>query len=125
MSFVAGHVPASIRPPRGRARRRLPISGSAAASGCAGFGDELASAREHLHRASIEQLPLDDSSLDGAITVNTLYFVPELDRALSELARSSPWKEPLARIGEAGIPMDPAAGSSTTASAHWQNDLDG
>ena len=40
-----------------------------------------------LHRASIEQLPLGDSSLDGAITVNTLYFVPELDLAFGELAR--------------------------------------
>ena len=51
------------------------------------FGDELAAGRLHLHRASIEQLPLADSSVDGVITVNTLYFVPELDRALGELAR--------------------------------------
>ncbi|WP_216902022.1 class I SAM-dependent methyltransferase, partial [Nocardia alni] len=28
-----------------------------------------------------------DASLDAVITVNTLYFVPELDRACAELAR--------------------------------------
>ena len=51
------------------------------------FKDELSTGRLLLHRASIEQLPLGDASLDGAITVNTLYFVPELDRAFRELAR--------------------------------------
>jgi arsenite methyltransferase len=51
------------------------------------FGDEITSGRLLLHRASIEQLPLGGSSLDGAITVNTLYFVPDLDRAFGELAR--------------------------------------
>ncbi len=43
--------------------------------------------RLHLHDASITQLPLADDSLDGVLTVNTIYFVAELDRALSELAR--------------------------------------
>ena len=51
------------------------------------FPVELSSGRLCLHRASIEQLPLDDASLDGAITVNTLYFVADLHRALGELAR--------------------------------------
>ena len=51
------------------------------------FSRELFSGRLHLHRASVEQLPLDDASLDGAITVNTLYFVPDLDRAFDELRR--------------------------------------
>jgi arsenite methyltransferase len=51
------------------------------------FGEELSTGRLFLHLASIEHLPLGNSSLDGAITVNTLYFVPELDRAFGELAR--------------------------------------
>lgn len=51
------------------------------------FGDELSAGRLHLHLASIERLPLGDGSLDGAITVNTLYFVSDLDRAFNELAR--------------------------------------
>ena len=32
-------------------------------------------------------MPLDDGSIQGAITVNTIYFVAELDRVFSELAR--------------------------------------
>jgi arsenite methyltransferase len=51
------------------------------------FGDELSSGRLRLHRGPIEQLPLADASLDGVITINTLYFVTELDRAFGELAR--------------------------------------
>jgi arsenite methyltransferase len=41
-----------------------------------------------LYRASLTGLPLPEESLDGAITINTLYFIAELDRALSELARA-------------------------------------
>ncbi|MBX9929027.1 MAG: class I SAM-dependent methyltransferase, partial [Gemmatimonadaceae bacterium] len=33
------------------------------------------------------KLPFDDGQLDGAITVNTIYFVTELDRVFAELAR--------------------------------------
>ncbi len=51
------------------------------------FRREIEAGRLHLHAASMTQLPLDDDSLDGALTVNTIYFVAELDRALSELAR--------------------------------------
>jgi ubiquinone/menaquinone biosynthesis C-methylase UbiE len=39
------------------------------------------------HAGSITELPLPDNSVDGAITVNTLYFVDELDRAFAEIAR--------------------------------------
>ncbi len=41
-----------------------------------------------LHAGSLTGLPLPDSSLDGAITVNTIYFVDDLDRAFSELSRT-------------------------------------
>jgi arsenite methyltransferase len=51
------------------------------------FSEALASGRLLLHQAPVERLPLSDSSLDGAITVNTLYFVADLDRAFAELAR--------------------------------------
>ncbi len=33
------------------------------------------------------QLPFADKALDGVMTVNTIYFVAELDRAFRELAR--------------------------------------
>lgn len=36
---------------------------------------------------SITALPLTDESLDAAITVNTIYFVTDLERACTELAR--------------------------------------
>jgi arsenite methyltransferase len=40
-----------------------------------------------LHTGSLTQLPLADSALNGVITVNTIYFVAELDPAFTELAR--------------------------------------
>jgi ubiquinone/menaquinone biosynthesis C-methylase UbiE len=48
---------------------------------------EIANGRLQLNAGSITQLPLEDGSIDGAITINTIYFIPELDRAFSELAR--------------------------------------
>jgi SAM-dependent methyltransferase len=48
---------------------------------------DLADGRLTLHEATMLQLPLSDGALDGTITVNTIYFVEELDRALAELAR--------------------------------------
>jgi ubiquinone/menaquinone biosynthesis C-methylase UbiE len=40
-----------------------------------------------LQAGSITALPLPDASLDAAITVNTIYFVDDLDLAFAELAR--------------------------------------
>src|SRR5258708_22008818 len=51
------------------------------------FRREVASGRLHLRSGSITQLPLDTESIDAAITINTIYFIAELDRAFSELAR--------------------------------------
>jgi arsenite methyltransferase len=51
------------------------------------FRREVASGRLHLRSGSITQLPLDSESIQAAITINTIYFIPELDRAFSELAR--------------------------------------
>jgi arsenite methyltransferase len=52
-----------------------------------GFATELAEGRLRLESGSLTGLPLSDSSLDGAITVNTIYFLADLAPALSELAR--------------------------------------
>jgi SAM-dependent methyltransferase len=52
------------------------------------FRSELADGRLALHTASLTDLPLPNSSLDGAITVNTIYFIADLERALSELTRT-------------------------------------
>lgn len=51
------------------------------------YAGEVAATRLRLDRGSLTALPLDDASLDAAITVNTLYFVRELDVACAELAR--------------------------------------
>jgi len=43
--------------------------------------------RLRLHEGSVERLPLPDAALDKAVSVNSLYFWPDLDAALAELAR--------------------------------------
>src|SRR5437660_2178792 len=48
---------------------------------------DVASGRLHLHTGSITQLPLEDGLIHGAITINTIYFIADLDRAFSEMAR--------------------------------------
>ena len=51
------------------------------------FKSEIASGRLDLHPGSITELPLKDASIDGAITINTIYFIEDIGRAFSELAR--------------------------------------
>ena len=51
------------------------------------YKSDVASGRLHLHAGSITQLPLEDGSIQGAITINTIYFIADLDRAFAELAR--------------------------------------
>lgn len=52
------------------------------------FGREIADGRLSLQPASLTDLPLPEASLDGAITINTIYFIADLELALSELARA-------------------------------------
>lgn len=52
-----------------------------------GYPRDIASGRLRLAEGSLTALPLDENSLDAAITVNTLYFVPDLDAVCAELAR--------------------------------------
>jgi arsenite methyltransferase len=51
------------------------------------FGRDVQSGRLRLSSGSLTELPLDDGSVDALITVNTVYFVTELDVACAELAR--------------------------------------
>jgi arsenite methyltransferase len=51
------------------------------------FDREIAAGRMKLQVGSLTQLPLEDGSVQGAITVNTIYFIAELDSVFSELAR--------------------------------------
>jgi arsenite methyltransferase len=51
------------------------------------FGRDIAAGRLALHEGSLTLLPFADGALDGVLTVNTIYFVADLDRAFNELAR--------------------------------------
>jgi arsenite methyltransferase len=48
---------------------------------------DVAAGRLALHHGSITQLPFADRALNAVLTVNTVYFIAELDRAFAELAR--------------------------------------
>jgi arsenite methyltransferase len=48
---------------------------------------DIAAGRLALHTGSLTQLPFADGALNGVITVNTIHFIAELDRAFTELAR--------------------------------------
>jgi ubiquinone/menaquinone biosynthesis C-methylase UbiE len=51
------------------------------------FGRDVGSGRLRLSTGSLTALPLNDDSVDALITVNTVYFITELDAACAELAR--------------------------------------
>jgi arsenite methyltransferase len=51
------------------------------------FAADISAGRLQLLQAGLEKLPLDDSSLDGVVTVNTLYFLSDLGPALTEMRR--------------------------------------
>lgn len=51
------------------------------------FRDEIADGRLSLHAASLTDLPFPPAALDGAITINTIYFIADQHRAFAELAR--------------------------------------
>lgn len=51
------------------------------------FASDLASGRLDLQVGSMLGLPLADASLDGVISVNTIYFLEDLAPALRELVR--------------------------------------
>jgi arsenite methyltransferase len=51
------------------------------------FSGPIADGRLRLHQAPIEKLPFAGGAVDAAITLNTIYFVPDLPAAFSELRR--------------------------------------
>lgn len=52
-----------------------------------GFARDIAADRLRLHRGSLTALPFGEAALDAVITVNTVYFISDLDAACAELAR--------------------------------------
>ena len=51
------------------------------------FATQITAGSLKLINGSLAALPLDDKSLDAAITVNTVYFVADLDSVCNQLAR--------------------------------------
>jgi len=51
------------------------------------FSRDVASGRLRLSSGSLTELPFDDGSVDALITVNTVYFISELDAACAEITR--------------------------------------
>jgi arsenite methyltransferase len=77
------------------------------------FGPDVAAGRLSLHKADLVDLPLPDDSLDAVITINTVYFVADLDRAFAEIARV------LRPTGTAVIGVgDPSAMAAMPVTAH-------
>lgn len=48
---------------------------------------DLAAGRMTLQKGLLQDLPLETGAIDGLITVNTLYFVDDLERTFDQLAR--------------------------------------
>ncbi|MET8654780.1 class I SAM-dependent methyltransferase [Nocardia aurea] len=65
----------------------LEISADMLARARSGFAREIAAGHLLLDNGSLTALPLADDSLDAAITVNTVYFLTDLDAACAELVR--------------------------------------
>lgn len=51
------------------------------------FGAEMDDGLLALHEGTLEAMPVPDGALDGLVSTNTVYFVPELAPVASELAR--------------------------------------
>jgi len=64
-------------------------SGTAVASARRQFRHAIRQGRLHLKQAPMSQIPLPDNTLDGASTINTVYYIPddELSESMHELAR--------------------------------------
>jgi arsenite methyltransferase len=51
------------------------------------YRGDVAAGRLALHNGSLTRMPFADGTLNGVVTVNTIYFVAELQEAFTELAR--------------------------------------
>ena len=51
------------------------------------FADAVADGRLELHAGDVARLPLPDGAVDRVLTVNTVYFWPDLGAALGEVRR--------------------------------------
>lgn len=77
------------------------------------FAEEVATGRLHLHNCSMTALPVAAESLDGILTVNTIYFIDDLDSALGEVTRT------LKRSGRLALGVgDPQAMQGMSFTAH-------
>ncbi|MBB1158800.1 MULTISPECIES: class I SAM-dependent methyltransferase [Amycolatopsis] len=76
-----------LRATEGGAVHGAEISETALARARRTFPKNLAAGRLVLHQAGMAELPLGDGTIDAALTVNTVYFIPDLAPAFAEVAR--------------------------------------
>jgi ubiquinone/menaquinone biosynthesis C-methylase UbiE len=77
------------------------------------YRTQCAAGRLTIRQGTLLDLPLDDASIDGLITVNTIYFVDDLMGAMKEVART------LAPTGKAVLGIaDPEAMAEMPFTAH-------
>lgn len=89
------------------------VSHTMLAMGRGRYGQEIAQGSLTLQEGDLADLPLPDGSLDALISVNTVYFVADLERAFAEIARV------LRPSGRAVIGVgDPTAMASMPVTAH-------
>ncbi|MEV0071895.1 MULTISPECIES: class I SAM-dependent methyltransferase [unclassified Amycolatopsis] len=63
------------------------ISDTMIAKARAAFPANIAAGRLRLHRGTMTALPLEDASMAAAITLDTVYFIDDLDLGFAEVAR--------------------------------------
>lgn len=63
------------------------ISADMSARARSRFARDIGTGRLRIVDGALTELPLGSASLDAVITVNTVYFIDDLDRACAELAR--------------------------------------
>lgn len=63
------------------------VSGEMVRRAAVRFRGDVAAGRLELHEGSAERIPLRDASVDGAYSVNSVYFWPDLGGAFAELSR--------------------------------------
>ena len=67
------------------------------------FRREISAGRLALHEATMENLPFDDGAAQAVMTLNTIYFVPDLVAALTELGRvTDPGGRVVVGLGDPG-----------------------
>lgn len=87
VGFGGGSALAKVLERPGVSAGGVEVSGAMLAAGRRRLADEIAAGRLELEDASVDTLPFADDAFDEAFSVNTIYFWPDPDAGLREIAR--------------------------------------